>query len=187
MGEKNVVRSKTKVPAGVFELLVTRGSEPRSAVPERIIERVKEFIDVFEPGEGSLGENVELWKTLIEEEMKEVMEAETYEDLAKEIADLHYVVAGHIIECRAAGCPVVHPAGAADICYSTTMLLGSVLESMVDEVHRSNMTKLGEDGKPIRREDGKVLKGPNYKEADMSVFGPVLESVVKAIKWKREK
>ena len=32
-----------------------------------------------------------------------------------------------------------------------------------DRVHRSNMSKLGEDGKPIRREDGKVLKGPNYK------------------------
>ena len=30
-------------------------------------------------------------------------------------------------------------------------------------VHESNMSKLGEDGKPIRREDGKVLKGPNYK------------------------
>lgn len=32
-------------------------------------------------------------------------------------------------------------------------------------VHHSNMTKLGPDGKPIRREDGKVLKGPEYKEA----------------------
>lgn len=35
-------------------------------------------------------------------------------------------------------------------------------------VHASNMSKLGEDGKPIRREDGKVLKGPNYKPADLS-------------------
>lgn len=33
-------------------------------------------------------------------------------------------------------------------------------------VHRSNMSKLGEDGKPIKREDGKVLKGPNYRPAD---------------------
>ncbi len=31
-----------------------------------------------------------------------------------------------------------------------------------DEIQRSNMSKLGEDGKPIYREDGKVLKGPNY-------------------------
>jgi predicted HAD superfamily Cof-like phosphohydrolase len=38
------------------------------------------------------------------------------------------------------------------------------------EVHRSNMSKLGEDGQPIKREDGKVLKGPNYTPADMSAF-----------------
>lgn len=34
-------------------------------------------------------------------------------------------------------------------------------------VHNSNMSKLGSDGRPIYREDGKVLKGPNYKPADM--------------------
>ena len=39
------------------------------------------------------------------------------------------------------------------------------------EVHRSNMSKLGEDGKPILREsDGKVLKGPNYFKPDLSQF-----------------
>jgi predicted HAD superfamily Cof-like phosphohydrolase len=36
------------------------------------------------------------------------------------------------------------------------------------EVHRSNMSKLGEDGKPIFREDGKVLKSSNYSPADLS-------------------
>lgn len=36
-----------------------------------------------------------------------------------------------------------------------------------NRVHDSNMSKLGEDGKPIRREDGKVLKGPNYKPAQL--------------------
>ena len=35
------------------------------------------------------------------------------------------------------------------------------------EVHNSNMSKLGEDGKPIYREDGKVMKGPNYWEPDL--------------------
>lgn len=40
-----------------------------------------------------------------------------------------------------------------------------------NEVHRSNMSKLGEDGKPIRREsDGKILKGPNYWKPDLSKF-----------------
>ncbi len=36
------------------------------------------------------------------------------------------------------------------------------------EVQRSNMSKLGEDGKPIKRADGKVLKGPNYSEPDFA-------------------
>lgn len=36
-----------------------------------------------------------------------------------------------------------------------------------DEIQRSNMSKLGEDGKPIYREDGKVLKGPNYFRPDI--------------------
>lgn len=36
------------------------------------------------------------------------------------------------------------------------------IEEIFEEIQRSNMSKLGEDGKPIYREDGKVLKGPNY-------------------------
>lgn len=44
-------------------------------------------------------------------------------------------------------------------------------ELAFDEVHRSNMSKLGEDGKPIRREgDGKVMKGPNYFAPDLGKF-----------------
>ena len=41
------------------------------------------------------------------------------------------------------------------------------LEAMFHEIHRSNMSKLGEDGKPICREDGKVLKGPGYSPPDL--------------------
>ena len=36
------------------------------------------------------------------------------------------------------------------------------IEAVFNEIQRSNMSKLGEDGQPIYREDGKVLKGPNY-------------------------
>ena len=42
------------------------------------------------------------------------------------------------------------------------------LEQALRRVHRSNMSKLGDDGKPIYREDGKVLKGPNYQPPDLS-------------------
>ena len=49
--------------------------------------------------------------------------------------------------------------------------LQDVKTAAFEEVHRSNMSKLGEDGKPIRREsDGKVLKGPNYFKPDMAQF-----------------
>ncbi len=49
--------------------------------------------------------------------------------------------------------------------------LHHVKSAAFDEVHRSNMSKLGADGKPIRREsDGKVLKGPNYFKPNMAQF-----------------
>jgi len=62
------------------------------------------------------------------------------EALLKELADLVYVV------------------------YGTAVSLGLNLDEALERVHESNMSKLGEDGKPIYREDGKVLKGSNYKE-----------------------
>ena len=46
------------------------------------------------------------------------------------------------------------------------------IEEVFDEIQRSNMSKLGEDGKPIYREDGKVMKGPNY-------FKPNFEKILK--------
>lgn len=41
------------------------------------------------------------------------------------------------------------------------------IESIFDEIQKSNMSKLGADGKPIYREDGKVLKGPSYFKPDI--------------------
>ena len=48
------------------------------------------------------------------------------------------------------------------VCYQYAANRDWDLNTAMDRVHKSNMSKLGEDGKPIRREDGKVLKGPNY-------------------------
>ena len=61
------------------------------------------------------------------------------EDCLKELADLVYV------------------------CYQYAENMGGFLDEALDRVHKSNMSKLDEEGKPIYREDGKVLKGPNYK------------------------
>jgi len=48
--------------------------------------------------------------------------------------------------------------------------LQDLIEDVFDEVHRSNMSKLGEDGKPIYREDGKILKGPNFSPPSIEKF-----------------
>lgn len=53
------------------------------------------------------------------------------------------------------------------VTYGAGHAFGVDLDACFDEVHRSNMSKLGEDGKPIYRDDGKVLKGPNYSEPDL--------------------
>ena len=87
-------------------------------------------------------------KNLIVEEFKEFLEAEgmlfreniVFESEAlKELADLVYV------------------------CYQYAENMGWLLDEALDRVHKSNMSKLDTEGKPIYREDGKVLKGPNYK------------------------
>jgi predicted HAD superfamily Cof-like phosphohydrolase len=80
---------------------------------------------------------------LIDEELKELKTACLQQDLteaADALGDLIYVVNGMAIE------------------------MGINLDCIVDVIQTSNETKLGEDGKPIYREDGKVLKGPNYEK-----------------------
>jgi predicted HAD superfamily Cof-like phosphohydrolase len=54
------------------------------------------------------------------------------------------------------------------IAYGTGVSYGLPMDEIFNEVHRSNMSKLGEDGKPVYREDGKVLKGPNYSRPDIA-------------------
>lgn len=61
--------------------------------------------------------------------------------------------------------------------YFAAFSLGIDLDDVLEEVQRSNMSKLGEDGKPIYREDGKVLKGPNF-------FTPDIAAVLKRQGWK---
>lgn len=85
--------------------------------------------------------------TLLKEEHDEVQEALKAGDrgaIAKELADLVYVA------------------------YGTALVYDIDLDAAIRAVHSSNMSKLGEDGYPILREDGKVLKGPNYFTPDMS-------------------
>ena len=89
---------------------------------------------------------------IIVEEFKEFLEAEGMlfmhgrnhqEHALKELADLVYV------------------------CYQYAENMGWFLDEALNRVHESNMSKLDEDGNPIYREDGKVLKGPNYKPPNL--------------------
>ena len=86
---------------------------------------------------------------LIREELDEFMEAISNKDL-KEVAD-----------------------ALTDILYVTYgagHAFGINLDNCFDEVQRSNMSKLGNDGKPIYNENGKVMKGPKYFKPNLDKF-----------------
>jgi len=90
---------------------------------------------------------------LMKEENEEYLEAANANDLvevADALGDMLYILAGTIIEHG----------------------MQYKIAEVFDEIQRSNMSKLGEDGHPIFREDGKVLKGPNY-------FKPNIDSILK--------
>ena len=53
------------------------------------------------------------------------------------------------------------------VTYGAGHAFGINLDDCFEEVHESNMSKLGPDGKPIYRDDGKVMKGPDYVEPDL--------------------
>lgn len=85
-------------------------------------------------------------------------------------ADLLEEEANEAIEALRSGNPAEIAKELADvilIVYGCAISIGIDLEKAVEKVHESNITKLV-DGKPLMREDGKVLKGPNYVLPDMS-------------------
>jgi len=104
-----------------------------------------------------------LWQRLVDEEEKEVAEAAA--NFLKECIDLGYVSMGY--ERLTGELPRTGrlPSWVGDMWEAVPPKVA--LEAL-RRVHASNMSKLGDDGKPVRREDGKVLKGPNYKPADLS-------------------
>lgn len=116
---------------------------------KRKLEAVKEFHDAFglgskEAPEAFLGiEKLKLRFDLMAEENEEYLEAAKDNDLievADALGDMLYILCGTILEHG----------------------MQHKIEEVFEEIQRSNMSKLGADGKPIYREDGKVLKGPGY-------------------------
>lgn len=119
------------------------------------IQAVKAFHSAFKIGHREtpkahlgLEKNMLRYK-LMREENEEYLEAANAGDLvevADALGDMLYILCGTIIEHG----------------------LQHKIEEVFDEIQRSNMSKLGADGEPIYREDGKVLKGPNYFKPNIS-------------------
>ena len=110
--------------------------------------QAKEFRSRYNLQNGATLKQRTYQKNLIVEEFKEFLEAEGMlfrdnpvfpAEALKELADLVYVA------------------------YQYATNMGWDLDEALHRVHLSNMSKLDDEGKPIYRDDGKVLKGPNYK------------------------
>ena len=113
------------------------------------IQAVKDFHEAFKIGyretpKADLGTEKNMLRyKLMREENEEYLDAANDNDLvevADALGDMLYILCGTIIEHG----------------------LQYKIEEVFEEIQRSNMSKLGVDGQPIYREDGKVLKGPNY-------------------------
>lgn len=121
------------------------------------IEQVREFHEAFGlpvKSEQDISEDKvnKLRINLLAEEVEELKEALENNDLVEvldALTDIQYVLDGAYLSFG----------------------LQDVKTAAFEEVHRSNMSKLGADGKPIyREEDGKVMKGPDYFKPDMKKF-----------------
>lgn len=113
------------------------------------IKAVQEFHEAFglgvqpKPTTSLSSDKIKLRFNLMAEENEEYLEAAKENDLvevADALGDMLYILCGTILEHG----------------------MQHKIEEVFDEIQRSNMSKLGANGKPIYREDGKVLKGPNY-------------------------
>jgi predicted HAD superfamily Cof-like phosphohydrolase len=118
-------------------------------------EHVRRFHEAFgisnatEPT-GAIGDRDALLRyKLIREENEEYLEAALKGDLvevADALGDILYILCGTLLKHG----------------------LENKIDEVFREIQRSNMSKLGADGKPIHREDGKVMKGPNYFKPDIA-------------------
>lgn len=138
----------------------TRGwkrARESTTVPGRAAHQVYAFHRAFDlprrrvPVSITLGEVedslLRLRESLLEEETAEFMAASHRRDLvgmADALADIVYVA------------------------YGTAISYGLDLDLLIDEVHRSNMSKLDEYGRPVLRDDGKVLKSPRYESPQIA-------------------
>ncbi|SDG69166.1 pyrophosphohydrolase domain-containing protein [Psychroflexus sediminis] len=118
------------------------------------LDQVKKFhkafgLDVSESQKADLGLDKNLLRyKLMREENEEYLDAATQGDMvevADALGDMLYILCGTIISHG----------------------MQHKIEEVFEEIHSSNMSKLGDNGLPIYRKDGKVLKGPNYLRPEL--------------------
>lgn len=151
----------------------------RKFLPGDYLGMVQEFHDAFDASKDPM-----LWIKLIREETEELQESMVEGDrlnALKEAADVAYVTAGFVLASVYVDAEYVDAAdvdtangvisAAQDVADDyrkwDRLVTDDILREAFCRVHESNMSKLGDDGKPIRREDGKVLKGPHYRKPDL--------------------
>lgn len=130
----------------LFDLSVGNISNPKIQDAKLRIKLMKEEFDELIEAIGYKIVHDEFGNYEIKENVYPKCNREQLNDIAKELSDLLYVT------------------------YGTGVSFGIDCDEIFRKVHESNLSKLGEDMKPIRREDGKVLKGPNYKPANIDVW-----------------
>lgn len=111
------------------------------------IQQIKEFETAFNIKPSS--QDYQVKHKILMEELDEYLFANNHDnvvEIADAITDILYIALGLV----------------------TKHGLEDVIEDLFSEVHASNMSKLSDNGKPIYREDGKVLKGPNYFKPDIA-------------------
>jgi len=122
--------------------------DPDTYIGKTPLDMVQHFARTYQQSMGhqwTKGTLKDLLRTvLIKEEYAEVLAATEAPEMLKELADLVYVT------------------------YGFAATFGWDLDEAVRRVHASNMSKLGVNGDVLYREDGKVLKGPNYEEPNLT-------------------
>lgn len=128
------------------------------------VKQVQEFHTKFKQPVGKSLNFVEYGRAklrfnLMKEENEEYMDAVDQGDLveiADALGDMLYILCGTIVEHG----------------------MQDKIVEVFDDIHRSNMSKLGEDGEPILRADGKILKGKNYFKPNISKIMSLKKSIL---------
>lgn len=110
---------------------------------EEIREKLKMQLSLIQEEGNEFNEALEIWQRMSQTLQKPESLYRYKSEVLKELADLVYV------------------------CYQMAAFLGLDLDEAMDRIHKSNLSKLDDNGQPIYNEHGKVMKGPNYKKPDL--------------------